>query len=170
MSAMNLPAAAAAGASVACPPDTVLGFDFGTRRVGVALGNGLTRIAHPLAVIRAGGPAAAPAFWQALSTLLGHWQPAVLVVGVARHPDGAAHAMTARCERFARQLEGRFGLPVVRVDERYSSAVLVGRRRRGAAGSAARDPVDDDAAAAVILQQWFDECAGAAAAPGARSC
>jgi len=124
----------------------VLGFDYGTRRVGVALGNGLTRSARALRIL-AGTQEAAPAFWKELAGLIQEWQPQQLVVGVARHPDGAAHEMTARCERFARQLEGRFRLPVARVDERYSSAVL---------GSDARQAVDDQAAA-VILQQWFDE-------------
>ena len=122
----------------------VLGFDFGTRRIGVALGNGITRSARPLKVVEGSG---APALWRELGALVDHWQPHQLVVGVARHPDGADHEMTARCERFARQLEGRFHLPVARVDERYSSAVL-------AAGADT-----DDHAAAVILQQWFDAAA-----------
>lgn len=124
----------------------VLGFDFGTRRIGVALGNGLTRSARALAIVErdAHDP------WAELATLIEHWQPQQLVVGVARHPDGVAHQMTQRCERFARQLEGRFHLPVARVDERYSTAVLARQGKRGA---------DDDRAAAVILQQWFDETA-----------
>jgi putative Holliday junction resolvase len=130
----------------------VLGFDFGTRRVGVALGNGITRHARPLKVV-AGGTAAAPLLWRELAALVDHWQPHQLVVGVARHPDGAAHEMTDRCERFARQLEGRFHLPVARVDERYSSAVL----------PAGAD--SDDHAAALILQQWFDETAPPASPP-----
>ena len=134
--------------------DIVLGFDFGTRRIGVALGNGITRSARALRII----DAASTTQWDSLAALIGEWQPGQLVVGVARHPDGAAHDMTARCERFARQLEGRFGLPVARVDERYSSAVLSGdagpaRRSGRADGREARD----DEAAAVILQQWFDE-------------
>ena len=119
--------------------EVVLGFDFGTRRVGVAVGNGVTRQARPLAVIADEGEVR----WRRIGELIGAWQPAQLVVGVARHPDGTPHELTARCERFARQLEGRYRLPVARVDERYSSAV--------AAGGA------DDEAAAVILQQWFDE-------------
>jgi putative Holliday junction resolvase len=141
----------AAGAGSACgaaaPVDqvmsdgVVLAFDFGTRRIGVAIGNGITRQARPLAIIEALGDAR----WEQLATQIAEWQPAQLVVGVARHPDGAPHEMTARCEKFARQLEGRYRLPVVRVDERYSSvAVDAGR---------------DDQAAAVILQQWFDESA-----------
>jgi len=130
----------------------VLGFDFGTRRIGVALGNGVTRSARAIGIIER---ADAPARWRELAALIEHWQPQQLVVGVARHPDGVAHEMTFRCERFARQLEGRFHLPVARVDERYSSAVL-------AAAHASRDGAKDDQAAAVILQQWFDENAGRA--------
>ena len=117
----------------------VLAFDFGARRIGVAIGNTVTREARPLAVIDA--PAAAR--WSRIAALIDEWQPTQLVVGIARHPDGAPHAMTERCERFARQLEGRYRRAVARVDERYSSAVV-----RGGA---------DDAAAAVILQQWLDQ-------------
>ncbi len=132
------------GASTAA---IVLGFDFGTRRIGVALGNGLTRSARGLKVVHC----RAQSQWRELGALIEEWQPSQLVVGVARHPDGAAHDMTERCERFARQLEGRFHLPVARVDERYSSAVLSGGGQGGAP--------QDEAAAAIILQQWFDESA-----------
>jgi putative Holliday junction resolvase len=118
----------------------VLAFDFGTRRIGVAIGNTVTREARPLAVI----DAAADKRWAAVAALIEQWQPAQIVVGIPRHPDGAAHEMTERCERFARQLEGRYRRCVARVDERYSSVVSGGA---------------DDAAAAVILQQWFDEAA-----------
>ncbi|HYB49705.1 MAG TPA: Holliday junction resolvase RuvX [Burkholderiaceae bacterium] len=127
-------------------PGIVLGFDFGTRRIGVALGNGITRSARALAVI---DRAATTARWREVAALIERWEPQQLVVGVARYSDGQAHEMTARCERFARQLEGRFGLPVARVDERYSSAALARRD--------ARADADDDEAAALILQQWFDE-------------
>lgn len=119
--------------------EIVLGFDFGARRVGVAVGNGLTRRARPLAVIADAGDVR----WRRIGELIAAWQPARLVVGVPRHPDGTPHELTVRCERFARQLEGRWRLPVARVDERYSSAVTADGR--------------DDEAAAVILQQWFDE-------------
>jgi putative Holliday junction resolvase len=119
--------------------EIVLGFDFGARRVGVAVGNDFTRQARPLAVIDDEGDVR----WRRIGELIAAWQPARLVVGIARHPDGTPHELTARCERFARQLEGRFRLQVARVDERYSSAVIAGGR--------------DDEAAAVILQQWFDE-------------
>lgn len=119
--------------------ELVLAFDFGTQRLGVAVGNGVTRKARPLAVVADVGDVR----WRRIGELIASWQPARLVVGIPRHPDGAAHELTSRCERFARQLEGRFRLPVARVDERYSSAVVAGGR--------------DDEAAAVILQQWFDE-------------
>jgi len=123
--------------------ETVLAFDFGTRRVGVAIGNSITQQARPLAVIADVGEVR----WRRIGELLAAWQPARLVVGVARHPDGTPHQLTTRCERFARQLAGRFRLPVHRVDERFSSAVADGGR--------------DDEAAAVILQQWFDEAGDA---------
>jgi len=137
----------------AVEPGIVLGFDFGTRRIGVALGNGITRSAHGLKVVHC----QAQAYWGELAELIREWQPSQLVVGVARHPDGAAHEMTQRCERFARQLEGRFRLPVARVDERYSSAVLPAIDSRAPDPAQWRAEPRDDEAAALILQQWFDE-------------
>ena len=120
----------------------VLAFDVGARRTGVAIANTVTRSARPLATIDS---STQESRWKAVQALVNEWQPEEFVVGIPRHPDGTAHEMTARCERFARQLEGRYRRPVARVDERYSSAVA-----RGAA--------DIDAeAASVILQQWFDE-------------
>jgi putative Holliday junction resolvase len=118
----------------------VLGFDFGTVRTGVAIANSIIRDARPLLTIEAAERAAR---WEAIGALVDEWQPAQFVVGVPRHPDGAPHEMTARCERFARQLEGRYGKPVARVDERYSSAVAASE--------------DDADAAVLILQQWLDE-------------
>ena len=120
----------------------VLGFDFGTRRIGVAIGNSLTRDARPLTTIDA---ANSDARWKSLNALIDEWRPAQLAVGIPRHPDDTPHTMTTRCERFARQLEGRYRLPVARIDERYSSAVVE------------REDDVDAAAAAVILQQWLDD-------------
>ena len=120
----------------------VLGFDFGTRRIGVAIGNRLTGLARPLTTVDVRDY---DVRWKSLSALINEWEPAELAVGIPRHPDGTPHAMTVRCERFARQLEGRYRLPVVRIDERYSSAVV-------------ENETDvDAAAAAVILQQWLDD-------------
>lgn len=121
-----------------------LAFDFGTHRIGVASGNGLMRQATPLTTISAIDGAAA---FDAMAALIGQWQPNALVVGIPRHPDGAPHDNTRRAERFARQLQGRFGLPVFEVDERYSTT------------EALSDGADDAdaAAAAIILNQFFNE-------------
>ena len=122
---------------------TVLGLDFGLKRIGVAVGNTGLRQAQPLLIIDA---ATNDAKFIALGKLIAEWQPALCVVGLPSHPDGAEHEMTVRCRRFANQLHGRFGLPVELVDERYSSAVIQSRRGE----------VIDDKAAAIILQQYFD--------------
>src|SRR6185312_7392818 len=101
--------------------DTVLGFDFGLKRIGVAVGNTLLKQAQALTVISA---ATNDAKFQAIEKLIEEWKPARCVVGLPRHPDGEEHEMTARCRRFANQLKGRFGIETVLVDERYSSAVV----------------------------------------------
>lgn len=133
---------------------TVLAFDFGTRRIGVAVGNTLLRVARPLTTIAAEATAAR---FAAVAALIDEWQPSVLVVGVPVHADGVPHEMTARAERFARRLEGRFALQVARVDERYTTedaeATLAAAGIRAAGRKAARDEV----AAQLILQSWFDE-------------
>jgi len=140
-------------AAVLRPPvhATVLAFDFGARRIGVAVGNTLTRAAQPLATIDE--PASAARF-VAIGALVHTWQPDLLVVGVPVHADGTPHPMTSRAQRFARQLGGRFALPVDEVDERHTSelarAALSGR---GRAGRGERDAV----AAQLILQSWLDE-------------
>ncbi len=132
---------------------TVLAFDFGTRRIGVAVGNTLLRVARPLTTIAADANAAR---FSGIAALIGQWQPDLLVVGRPMHADGAEHEMTARAERFARQLAGRFGLRVARVDERYTSvgadSVLAAAGVRESDRKAARDEV----AAQLILQSWFD--------------
>jgi putative Holliday junction resolvase len=118
-----------------------LSFDFSARRVGVAAGNSLTGTATPVTTIAVAGDAR----FAAIERLVHDWQPAALVVGVPRHPDGAAHDNTARAQRFARQLAGRFGLPVHEVDERYTTTE--------ARSLGARDA--DAAAAALILEQYL---------------
>lgn len=123
--------------------DTIFAFDFGVKRIGVAMGNTMLRQAEPLKVISATDNARR---FADIQKLLDEWKPALLVVGLPMHPDGNEHEMTARARRFANQLHGRFGLPVELVDERYSSAVI----------SAKRGEVIDDRAAAIILQQYFD--------------
>ena len=140
---------------MSAPAHVLLAFDFGEKRIGVAPGNTLTGAAQPLGTVAettTGGRFAR------IGALIREWQPARLVVGRPLHPDGAAHEVTARAERFARQLEGRFGLPVSLVDERYSSVAAQARLRaqgRGARGRAAQG--DDAMAAAIILEQYLSE-------------
>ena len=137
--------AAAAPASTVAAIRCFLAFDFGTRRVGVAVGNSLLRQAQPLQTVAAQGEAR----FAAIDVLVHEWQPAALVVGVPFHPDGAEHDNTRRARRFGRQLHGRLRLPVHEVDERYTTTEAL------AAGAA-----DVDAAsAALILDQFLRELA-----------
>lgn len=129
---------------------TVLAFDFGLARTGAAVGNTLTRTAEPLAVL---DTPSNEARWKAIEPLVEEWQPKFFVVGVPRMGDGTPSTLTARCERFARQLGGRFRRRVFTVDERFSSVEVARGRER-----------IDDAAAAVILEQFFREAAAEAAA------
>jgi putative Holliday junction resolvase len=122
---------------------TVMSFDFGLKRIGVAVGNLLIKQAQPLTIIDAATNAAK---FAAIGTLIDEWQPSSIVVGLPLHPDGAEHEMTLRCRRFANQITGRFGVATVLIDERYTSAVL----------SASRGEHVDSQAAALILQQFFD--------------
>ena len=124
--------------------ETVLAFDFGLKRIGVAVGNSMLQQAQPLAIIQA---ATNDAKFAEIAALVEQWQPARCIVGLPRHPDGAEHEMTQRCRRFANQLHGRFGVSTVLVDERYSSAVVPQQRGE----------LIDAQAAAIILQQYFDE-------------
>lgn len=126
--------------------ETVLGFDFGLKRIGVAVGNTLIRQAQPLTVI---SEATNDGKFAAIEALVREWQPALCVVGLPLHPDGAAHEMTVRCRRFANQLNGRFGVATALVDERYSSAVIAQRRGESV----------DAQSAAIILQQYFNDYA-----------
>lgn len=122
---------------------SVLAFDFGEKRIGIAIGNTQLRQAQSLNTIRYKSIDDA---FGAIKKILDEWQPDLLVVGLPRHPDGAPHEMTQRATRFGNQLNGRFRLPIAWVDERYSSAV-------------AEDQFGDiDAQAAVlILDQYFME-------------
>lgn len=129
--------------STAPDPQTLLAFDFGLERTGVAAGNTLTRGAQPLRTITAEGDAR----FAPIARLITEWQPAALVVGIPTHPDGAPHDNTRRAQRFARQLQGRFGLPVHEVDERWSTTAAL--------EAGAKDA--DAAAAAILLEQYFRE-------------
>ncbi|UOB06402.1 Holliday junction resolvase RuvX [[Acidovorax] ebreus] len=117
-----------------------LAFDYGLKRTGVAVGTRMLRSATPQGTIRAEGDAR----FAQVAERIREWQPDALVVGVPLHPDGAAHENTARALKFARQLRGRFGLPVFEVDERYSTTEAL------SAGAA-----DADAASACIILEQF---------------
>ena len=136
------------------PDATVLAFDFGTRRIGVAMANTLTRVARPLTTIDA--PPTAARF-EAIAALIGEWQPAQLVVGLPVHADGTPHAMTARAKTFARALETRFALPVALVDERFTTQAATDALDAAGRGGRAERAARDAAAAQIILQQWLDD-------------
>jgi putative Holliday junction resolvase len=137
---------------------TVLAFDFGLQRIGVAVGEPELGTAHPLPGIAARSQ---PGRLTAVERLVKEWKPSMLVVGRPLGEDGAPHEMTRRAERFARQLNGRFRLPVRLVDERYSSAE-VESRMRAAYGSRkaailSRGKALDSHAAQVILEQYLSD-------------
>ncbi len=138
------------------PAATLLGFDYGLRRIGVAVGQRLTATATALTTLTArdGQPD-----WAQIGALLAEWQPDALVVGRPCHADGTDSALSEATDRFARRLHGRFGLQVYRMDERLSSQRaeqhLLEERRRG---GRRRDKADiDRIAAQIILQDWLDQ-------------
>jgi len=137
---------------------TVLAFDFGLQRIGVAVGEPELGTAHPLSAVAA---QSGPGRFTMIARLVKEWRPSLLLVGRPLGEDGAAHEMTRRSERFARQLSGRFRLPVRLVDERYSSAAAESRVRAAAgalrASRLSRARALDSYAAQLILEQYFDE-------------
>lgn len=140
--------------SAAAPAGTVLAFDFGMRRIGVAVGETATGIAHPLATIEA---AAGDRRFEAIGALITAWRPVLLVVGLPTHADGTAHQMTARAQRFARQLESRFGLPVACSDERFTTQAAAGALQRAGVRNRDAKTVRDQVAAQLMLQAYLDQ-------------
>jgi putative Holliday junction resolvase len=132
---------------------TVLAFDLGLKRTGVASGELSIGIAHPLSVIQAESTEARLA---AIARLVAEWQPALLVLGLPTHADGSAHEMTRVAKNFARKLESRFGLPVFLADERHTSTAAESElHARGIHGKKNR-ALADAVAAQLILQGFFD--------------
>ncbi len=119
---------------------TILAFDFGEKRIGVAVGNTITKTAEPLKVIQEKN---LQGKFQAIERLIEEWQPHSLVVGLPTHPDGAEHEMTQKAKRFGNQLKGRSQKEVVWVDERYTSISVEGG--------------NDALAAQLILQQYLEQ-------------
>lgn len=137
---------------------TILAFDFGTRRIGVAVGETTLGLAHPLATIVAGSDDERLA---AIASLVREWQPVLLVVGLPTHADGTPHAMTARAQEFARGLEARFRLAVDMVDERYSTEVATTALADAGVGARGHKTLRDQVAAQIILQAYLDQRARA---------
>lgn len=121
-------------------PQTILAFDYGEKRIGIAVGNSLTQTAEPLKIIK---NINVNERFKAIESLIKEWQASILVVGLPKYPDGAEHVMTQKARRFGNQLYGRFVLPVIWVDESYTSVSVNGG--------------DDALAAQLLLQQYFSE-------------
>lgn len=133
---------------------TVLAFDFGEKRIGVAVGETILKLAHPLLTIDT--EINATRFAQ-IQVIIQEWQPAMLVVGLPLSTDGEAHAMTKLCTRFAQRLEGRFNLPVTLVDERFSSAEASQSLKEAGVHGQQQKSMIDQVAAQTILQSYFDQ-------------
>lgn len=133
-------------------PRTLLGFDFGTRRIGIAIGQELTGTARPLTTLtsRDGAPD-----WATLSRLIEEWRPAALVVGIPCHMDGSEMELTRLARRFGNRLQGRYNLPVFGVDERLTSVEAEATLRD--AGERLAPGAVDQVAAQLILQSWLDQ-------------
>lgn len=136
-------------------PQTILGFDYGTRRVGVACGNTLTRSARPLkTLVRGTLPP-----WEDIETLIAEFSPSQFVVGLPYNMDGTETALTPDVRRFAEELNSRFHLPVALVDERLSSRAAEAELRDARAQGQMRRRVAhsdvDMTAAKVLVEQWL---------------
>ena len=138
---------------------TVMGFDYGTERIGIAVGETASGLAHPLATVRG---ATSDARFDAIARLIAEWKPMLLLVGLPTHIDGTEHEMTARSRRFARRLAGRFAVPVEMVDERLTTRDASSKLSAAGIDSRRQRPIRDQVAAQTILQSWLD----AGAQPG----
>jgi putative Holliday junction resolvase len=132
---------------------TVLGFDFGAKRIGVAVGEHQLGLAHPLATIDADDRERR---FAAIDKLIAEWQPASLVLGLPLATDGSEHEMTRRARRFARQLEARYRIDVKLIDERYTSTAAEELLRAQRVDLRQNKTAIDAAAAQIILQEYFD--------------
>ena len=132
---------------------TLLAFDFGEKRIGVAVGETQTHLAHPIGAIAAQSNAER---FAAIAKLVDEWKPAGFVVGRPAYADGAPHPVALLAEKFGRRLASRFGLPVAYADETLSSVAAEERLRDS--GRKPKDQGEIDAhAAAIILEGYFEE-------------
>ena len=132
---------------------TLIGFDFGERRIGVAVGETGARIASPLGAIE---ESANDARFREIEKLVREWRPAGFVVGLPRHADDSEHAIARLAEKFARRLRARYHVPVMMVDETLTSATAEAQLR-GARTRAGRKGDVDALAATLILQSFLDD-------------
>ena len=139
---------------------TVLAFDFGEKRIGVAVGEHLLGIAHPLATVAA---EANDERFRQIADLIAEWRPALLLVGLPLSVDGSEHELTMLSKKFARRLDGRFGLPVAMMDERYTSAQASQSLAEIGVSGRRQKPMIDQVAAQYILQSYFDSLCGKSA-------
>ena len=133
---------------------SVLGFDFGLKRIGVAVGTLELKLAHPLETIAI---ETTDARFARIGKLIDEWQPALAVVGIPHRGDDSAHEFAPSCLRFAHRLKGRFGLNVALVDESYSSAAASSALSESGIHGRQQKPMLDQVAAQHILQHYFDE-------------
>ncbi len=139
-----------------------MAFDFGRRRIGVAVGERLTGTCSPLTTVHSGSDGAID--WRAIGALLDEWRPTLLIVGQPRHADGTESPMSQQAAAFADELTRRYGLRVELVDERLSSSEAAGRlteaRRQGRRRRRVGRGDIDSVAAQVILETWMSGRAG----------
>ena len=145
---------------------TALAFDYGRKRIGVAVGDSVTRRAKPVTTLKVGGSGVD---WPAIQGVIAEWQPAVLVVGVPLNADGSAGELARNAQRFARGLRRFHGLPVDLVDERFSSLEAAQELRSARASGRRKRRVQradvDAVAACVILERWFERAPSEPATP-----
>ena len=132
---------------------TVLGFDFGEKRIGVALGEPALGIATPLQTIHS---EVNDVRFAAIAKLIDEWQVSGFVVGLPMHMDGQEHAVSALCRKFAQRLKGRYGLPVWLVDERLTSVIAESMLAEAGVRGRKQKPALDQVAAQAILTTWFE--------------
>jgi len=132
---------------------TVLAFDFGERRIGVAVGEHLIHSANPLVTI---DNESNEVRFAAITQLVNEWQPKLLVVGLPLSLDGSETEVTQLCKKFARRLNGRFNLPVALIDERYTSAEASQLLNESGIKGRAQKAMLDQVAAQTILRSYFD--------------
>lgn len=131
-----------------------MGFDYGQKRIGVAVGQTLTASANPLAIITVQQQ---KPDWTRITELIQTWQPETLVVGLPRHADGTDTQITQAARRFSRQLAGRYQLPVHLIDETLTS-LAADALIRSQATNRNQTRANDAVAAQIILETWFTEC------------